>query len=187
MGKRKSGKNSQGQLLGFKTYIKPSKTAIQRHLGELRDTIDSHRHSKQEILIESLNPMIVGWSNYYSHVISSAVFNKLDSLVYNKLRGWAIYRHPKKNKHWIMGRYWRIDDGKGWIFQPPDEGRQLFQHSRIPIRRHVKVQGLRSPYDGDWLYWSRRLGRHEKTTGEVPRMRIILHGWRQAGGRSYHP
>jgi RNA-directed DNA polymerase len=170
VGKRKSGKNSQGQLLGFKTYITPSKAAIQRHSGELRDTIDSHRHSKQEILIKSLNPMIVGWSNYYSHVISSAVFKKIDSLIYEKLRGWAIYRHPKKNKHWIMGRYWRVDDGKGWIFQPPDEGRQLSQHSRTPIRRHVKVQGSRSPYDGDWLYWSRRLGRHPEVSARTAKL-----------------
>jgi RNA-directed DNA polymerase len=170
VGKRKSGKNSQGQLLGFKTYVKPSKAAIQRHSRELRDTIDSHRHSKQEILMESLNPMIVGWSNYYSHVISSAVFRSLDNLVYEKLRGWAIYRHPKKNKHWIMGRYWRVDDGKGWIFQPPDGGRQLRQHSRTPIHRHVKVQGLRSPYDGDWLYWSKRLGRHPEVSPRTAKL-----------------
>ena len=170
VGKRKSGKNGQGQLLGFKTYIKPSKAAIQRHSGKLRDTIDSHRHSKQEILIKSLNPMIVGWSNYYSHVISSAVFNKFDSLVYEKLRGWAIYRHPKKNKHWIMGKYWRVNDGKGWIFQPPEEDRQLFQHSRTPIRRHVKVRGSRSPYDGDWLYWSTRLGRHPEVSSRTARL-----------------
>jgi RNA-directed DNA polymerase len=33
-------------------------------------------------------------------------------------------------------------------------------HPETRIKRHVKVQSHRSPYDGDWLYWSARLGRH---------------------------
>lgn len=28
-----------------------------------------------------------------------------------------------------------------------------------PIRRHTKVQGTRSPFDGEWLYWGTRLGK----------------------------
>lgn len=164
VGKTKSGKTSHGRLLGFKTHIRPSKAAIQRHVEKFRETIDTHKHSKQETLIKALYPMIIGWSNYYSHVVSSTTYNKVDHIVYLMLRGWAFHRHPNKNRHWIMSKYWRVADGEGWIFQPPNEGHRLWQHSQTRIQRHVKVQGTRSLYDGDWLYWSRRLGRHP----EVP-------------------
>jgi RNA-directed DNA polymerase len=39
-----------------------------------------------------------------------------------------------------------------------------------PIRRHVKVQGHRSPYDGTWLYWSTRLGKHPEVPLRVTRL-----------------
>ncbi|MBD2347197.1 hypothetical protein H6G18_24150 [Anabaena subtropica FACHB-260] len=26
--------------------------------------------------------------------------------------------------------------------------------------RHIQVQGSRSPFDGDWVYWSSRMGKH---------------------------
>ena len=78
-------------------------------------------------------------------------------------------RHPNKSKHWIMGKYWRVDEGKGWRFQPPLEGRALTLHSHTPIRRHVKVQATRSPYDGDWVYWGTRLGRHPTISPRVAR------------------
>ena len=33
----------------------------------------------------------------------------------------------------------------------------LTYHNTYAIKRHVKVQGEKSPYDGDQMYWSRRL------------------------------
>src|SRR5262249_31329128 len=73
-GKTHSGKDCRGRLHGFKTLIKPSQTAIRRHVAKLRKTIDHHKHATQETLIQALNPQIVGWSNYYAHVPSARVF-----------------------------------------------------------------------------------------------------------------
>ena len=87
-----------------------------------------------------------------------------------QLRSWALYRYPQKSKHWVMGKYWRIDDGQGWRFQPRAEGRALRGHTETAITYHVKVQGTRSPYDGDWVYWSRRLGRHPTINPHVARL-----------------
>jgi RNA-directed DNA polymerase len=39
----------------------------------------------------------------------------------------------------------------------------------------VKVQGDRSPYDGDWVYWASRLGRHP----ELPRRVAKLLKWQK--------
>ena len=39
--------------------------------------------------------------------------------------------------------------------------------SVTPIVRHIKVQGNRSPYDGDWIYWSTRMGMHPEAAARV--------------------
>ena len=160
VGHTTSGKDSQGRLLGFKTLITPSRAAMTRQRTKLHHLITRAKQATQHALIGALSPRIRGWSNYYSRVVSAKGFRSLDHALYAQLRSWAMSRHPKKSKHWIMGKYWRVDEGKGWRFQPPVEGRALTLHSHTPIRRHVKVQATRSPYDGDWVYWGTRLGRH---------------------------
>ena len=144
---------------GFKTFIKPSKAAQIRHGQRLREIVRSHRCATQAQLIAHLNPVIRGWSNYYSNVCSKAVFSAMDCQLYHKLRAWSYRRHPHKNRHWIAHKYWRLREGKGWLFAPDgDKAIALRNHVSTPIRRHIKVQGERSPYDGDWIYWSRRTG-----------------------------
>ncbi len=44
---------------------------------------------------------------------------------------------------------------------------RLKKHSETPIGRHIKVQGNRSPYDGDFLYWSTRMGKHPEISTTV--------------------
>jgi RNA-directed DNA polymerase len=182
VGKTQSGKDSRGHLHGFKTIITPSRSAIMRQRTKLRETIARHQHAKQGILIDALHRRIRGWSNYYRPVASARVFSTLDHTLYMQLRRWAFYRHPTKPRHWIMRKYWRLDDGQGWRFQPATGGRALRGHSKTPIRYHVKVKGDRSPYDGDWVYWSTRLGRHPTTPARVARLLKLQDGRCRACG-----
>ncbi|NEU84605.1 group II intron reverse transcriptase/maturase, partial [Nostoc sp. UIC 10630] len=96
VGKTRSGKNAHSKVLGFKTLIKPNKEAITRHYGRICEIIDAYKSATQEALIKHLNPIIRGWTNYYSTVVSKEVFSKLDHLVFLKLFRWAKRRHPKK-------------------------------------------------------------------------------------------
>lgn len=169
-GKTTSGKDCRGRLHGFKTYITPSSTAIQRHVDALRQTIARHKHADQARLIQALNPQIRGWSQYYAPVRSARRFQKLDNTLYAMLWGWAIHRHPNTSKHRIARKYWRVDEGQGWTFQPSNSRTRLLRHDHTPHRRYVKVQGTRSPYDGDWVYWSTRLGRHPEVKPQIARL-----------------
>ncbi len=169
VGKTRSGKNKQGHPLGFKTLIKPSKEAIGKHTQKLKAEISSHRTAEQEKLINTLNPIIVGWANYYSTVVSKEIFGKMGAVIFYILLAWATRRHPKKGKKWVFHKYWRHDNQR-WIFQPQDADLRLLQHSETPIRRHVKVKDTRSPFDGDWLYWSSRLGRHPEVSPRVTKL-----------------
>src|SRR2546422_502601 len=65
-------------------------------------------------------------------------------------------------------------------FTPRGGGARLAFHTERPIRRHVKVQARRSPYDGDEVYWSTRQGQYP---GVSTRVSTLLK--RQAGKCRY--
>lgn len=170
VGKTQSGKDTRRQRVGFKLFIKPSKSSIKRHIHQLGVTVARHQHKEQTRLIRALNSLIIGWCRYYSTVVSQDIFEKVEYVFFARLFAWAKRRHPNKSKWWIVDQYWRITKGKGWRFQPPGSDYQLYQHRSTPIRRHVKVQGRRSPYDGDWIYWSTRLGKHPEVPLRVTKL-----------------
>jgi RNA-directed DNA polymerase len=166
-GKYSSDRNGNGQPVGCVTRIEPSPKAINRHAGRLRETIKRHSAKKESELIETLNPQIAGWSNYYKYVVGYIAFRKLGRMLFASLYAWAKRRHPNKGKGWIAHRYWGVNGG--WKFQSPT-GVRLRRHEETHYECYVKVAGARSPYDGDWLYWSTRLGYHPKVPSRVAKL-----------------
>jgi RNA-directed DNA polymerase len=176
IGKHQSGKSSNGRKLGFKTLIRPSKKAIRKHYEKIANIIRTKRSVSQRILISLLNPIIRGWCKYYSSVVSKEVFSSLEHLMFGLLWRWCKRRHNNKNAKWVKKKYFKKGKGKNtnmgiektrnWVFKS-DEGYELFVHQDTVIKRHVKVQGNRSPYDGDKVYWGKRLSNSiELTTRE---------------------
>jgi RNA-directed DNA polymerase len=165
VGRTHSGKDGLGRPLGFKTIITPSKEAQQRHKQVIRARVRRERTISQAELIAELNPIMRGWTRYYATVVSTEIFAALDAWLFALLLRWAKRRHPNKGAAWITRRYWRREHGS-WDFGPKG-GRRLVKYRRQPIRRHTKVVGTKSVYDGDWPYWARRLGRHPLLPAEV--------------------
>ena len=141
---------------GFKTLIKPSQKANERHLQQIRDIIRRHRGAPQETLIENLNPVIRGWTSYHRTVVAKRIFSKCDMQLFEMLFRWTRRRHPRKSKGWRYRRYWQKYRGRVSF---SDGEKALIHHKDTPIRRHIKVKGDKSPYDGDWPYWTLRLSR----------------------------
>jgi RNA-directed DNA polymerase len=155
-----------GTPLGFNTLITPSKSKVKAHLDKIAKTIDSHKNAPQDALIVHLNPIIRGWSNYYSTRNSKGTYGKVDSLMYNKLRAWA----RKRGKGSInKDKYWRTVGEKNWCFSTED-GMELLTHSSTPIVRYTKVKGEASPFDGNWIYWSKRRGEYPGTPNRVSKL-----------------
>jgi RNA-directed DNA polymerase len=170
-GSHHSGKSSNGQLLGFKTIIKPSKQKIRLHIKKLGEVIRAHKSAPQVALIKKLNPIIKGWSNYYSSVCSKEEFSYCDHILYQQLKRWAQRRHPTKSKKWVKNKYWHTVGNRNWVFGIKyKEGNNLFElteHQKTPITRHVKVKGDASPFDGNLTYWSSRMGVHPEVSTKV--------------------
>ncbi|NER07087.1 MAG: RNA-dependent DNA polymerase, partial [Okeania sp. SIO3C4] len=74
---------------GFKTLIKPSSKSIKTHYRKLVDICDKYKTAPTAALIAKLNPVIRGWANYYSAVVSKEVFRKIDNLLWKRLWRWA--------------------------------------------------------------------------------------------------
>jgi RNA-directed DNA polymerase len=162
-GNYRCANNTNGNPLGFNTLITPSKAKIKAHLVKIAEVIDTHKTAPQAALISKLNPIIRGWSNYYSTVVSKESFSKVDNLTYDKLRAWAK-RRGKGNIN--KGKYWRPVGNRNWCFSTED-GIELHTHTSTPIVRHIKVKGDASPYNGDWIYWSKRRGEYPETPNRV--------------------
>lgn len=164
------GKYSSKQ--GFKTIITPSKEKRRAHYDQIAGIIEDHKSAPQSALIARLNPMIRGWANYYSTVVSKQVFSKLDDLVYQKLWAWATCRHSRKSKSWVTDQYWHSMGEKNWVFAAK-KGKEYFRmikHGEVPIIRHVKVKGTCSPFDGNLVYWSTRMGKNPQMPSRVSKL-----------------
>ena len=158
---------------GFKTIITPSKQKQKVHYDQIASVIEAHKAAPQSALISRLNPIIRGWANYYATVVSKVTYSDIDHLMYQKLNAWAKHRHPKKNGKWVSKRYWQSIDGDNWVFATRKEGStslRLLNHADTPIVRHVKVKGESSPYDGNLVYWSTRMGNNPEMPTRVSKL-----------------
>jgi len=170
VGKYNTGYNSNGKPLGFKTLIKPSKQKVKIHYDSISEIISQHKTAPQAELIARLNPIIRGWANYYRTVVSKEAYSELNKKVYLKLKSWAQRRHPNKSGTWVANKYWQTIGGDNWVFATKQEGKdplRLLKHSATEIMRHVKVKGDASPYDGNLVYWSTRMGKNPEAPKNV--------------------
>ena len=164
-GKYRSNRNTHGEVLGFNTLITPSKKASKVHSEEVGRIITKHRSSPQAVLIKDLNPVIRGWASFYSNSDAATVgeLSKQDYLTYLKLRQWGKRRcGNSKDGH---DKYWTSIDGDNWVFatsQGKANPLRLLKHkdTACSSTNYVKVKSDKSPYDGDLIYWSSRLGTH---------------------------
>ncbi len=179
VGKYKSGKTGGrgSQLIGHKTHIKPNQKAVKAHTEAIKGVIKKHKTAPQSALISHLNPIIKGWANYYSGVVSMDTFNKLDNTIWLMLRAWTVSRcgkanHEKLRNHFRPGTV-KLSNGKerqeSWLFKTND-GLHLWQHNWTPIVRHTLVRPDASPFDGNWTYWATRRGQAIDTPTRVAKL-----------------
>jgi len=155
------GKNPK--LLGLTTLIKPSKKAIKAHADKVKKVIKTHKSTPQYALIKHLNPVIRGWCNYHSKVVSKETFSSIDKINWQRLRAWTVSRCGKAN-YGKLRKYFRNNGNKAWSFETKD-GYKLLTLAETPITRHVTVRPEASPYDGNWTYGRTRKG----TSFDVPK------------------
>ncbi len=149
---------------GGTLLIKPSAKNVKRFLDTVREIIRVNRSSKQETLIELLNPIIRGWVNYHRHVVAKRTYKRVDSHIWRALWRWARRRHPNKSCKWIRQKYFRTLGQRHWSFATQtrrDNGEPrilaLLYASDTRIVRHVGVKSDANPFDPAWdSYFAQR-------------------------------
>jgi RNA-directed DNA polymerase len=158
----------------YKLSVMPSRTSKKRLLKKVDDLIRTNFTTNKKCLrtfITRFRKMIIGWGNYYAVSMVSKSYNKLDNVIWLKLSRHIRKLYPKKRRFWF-GRYY--PKGKtytynlreyqdNWVFSHPwDTSANSFipKLSWILSRQHVKVQGHKTPYDGDVCYWSNRIAKY---------------------------
>jgi len=130
--------------------IKPSRESIRKVTDKIHEIIHKATAWNQEQLIQALNPVIIGWSNYHRHIVAKETFQKLDHIVWNMLWRWAKRRHPEKGHRWIAKRYWHTEGTRNWVFK--NGTIRLKQFSDTQIQRHSQVRLEANPYlDRDYF------------------------------------
>ena len=165
------------EITGFNTFITPSKDALKKHQSRIKEIIGKHKSSPQARLILELNPIIRGWCNYYkfSDAQTKNILTLQDHLVFKKLRAWGRYRCGSLKD--ARDKYYTKIGKRDWIFATREGDAnplRLLFHSSFgsSSNDYVKVKGDKSPYDGDLIYWSTRMGRHpEMPTSKAIRLK----------------
>lgn len=129
---------------GDTLLIKPSKDSKLSVLRKVKSILNANKAAKVSSIIRLLNPVIKGWSNYYSTQVSKRVFTYCDNKIHGMLWHWARRRHPKKSATWVYKKYYTRRGDRNWVFG--NDQQTLVQMSDLPILRHTKIQGKRSPY-----------------------------------------
>ena len=150
------GKYSRGKRgLEAKTLIKPSKSAITKHLNHIKSKLKELQDPAS--VVNTLNPIIRGWCNYYKTVVSKRSYNICRQAIYEKLIAWAKRKHANRSRIWVYKKYYVLVGKRLKFSSSGTDDKVLMCHDDTKIVRHVKVKGSASVYDGNDLYWSHRL------------------------------
>ena len=129
----------------------------------------------------AFNNILRGWANYHRHVVSSDVFRRVDSYVYEQLWRMLRRRHSNKSKKWLSRKYWRAAGKKGVfaIIVRYKNKLKLYQVIRIcsiGIRRHRKIKADANPYLPEYgrYFWIRRHVKEAKLWRELTARQLRL-------------
>jgi len=138
--------------LNFQVLVIPSKEKQRVHQQELHELILKQGKSlTQNSLITKLNQTICKWSNYFgkSDANRMKIFERMDYLLYLKLRQWAKRTYKKISKGKVA---FRRKNPHKWIFAT--ETTTLVRHTKYskPLSRYIKTRKEPNPYDHNHIY-----------------------------------
>jgi RNA-directed DNA polymerase len=153
----------QSSRSGYKLLIKPSQGSIQQLRRKLKALWRQHVGSPTVALINAMNPLIRGWSQYFRIGVASRVFADLDTFMYARAQRYMQRRHPRKSGWWRTQKYWGQTRGPRrdrWVFQDHERHATLRKFAWTRIVRHRLVPRTYSPDDPTLQdYWRQRQSR----------------------------
>jgi len=170
----------------YKVKIIPSKLNCLSFLNKVRIIIRKAKAMSSYNLIELLRPVYIGWANYFRTSECKKVFQKLDYMIYGMLRAWAFRRDTRSGRFVIRQKYFPKDctyifHGRtykdNWILAGKSKATNgIIKKNFLPrlhwieSTQHIKIIGNKSPYDGDYIYWAKRLAKYSGLSNTMVKM-----------------
>jgi RNA-directed DNA polymerase len=163
--KKHSAKNNQGHNIGFRLLIFPSKNSRNKHFATIDRILRQHKTAKQSQIVKKLNPIIIGWTNYFrfSHLLTTKIGGFMEQILFKKLQYWGKRKLNSANKLLnAYDKFWHKIDGRRQFAFKDRNGEyvtiSLYRKiaKGISLVKYVKVKEDVSVYNGDLEYWSRR-------------------------------
>lgn len=117
----------QGILL-----IKPSKIAIRRLKLNIKNVLREHRNGSAFLLINKLNPIILGWANYFNGGGGwTKAKNMLGRWLWIMLKKWVYTKHKRLGRREALGLYFkgkqrRMNYYNKWTFFATKNGTEIY-------------------------------------------------------------
>lgn len=120
-----------------KVIISPSRQNIINFKRKLKTLIGKNSNLTAIELIQKLNPVLRGWSRYFSVSICAKVLSEIDNYVYRRLWRWCTRKHPKISKFYLADKYFRMGS-KNEVMSP--NNRKWHFHGRAK-NKYKRVKG----------------------------------------------
>ena len=146
--------------------VKPAKKNIQKLKDKIKEITKDKNLSALD-LIQILNPILMGWANYFSKVVSSKVFGQLGKYIWSKTFQWRKKKHPSLSGRAVADKYYTKLGNRKWNFFTYDgkKAYYLYQIRKTPIVRHSQIKKGRNPYLPEFEeYFRRRLRNMSKAS-----------------------
>jgi len=157
-------------------------------LAKTRSIFQANRSASAGSLIRLLNPVIVGWCNYYRYCECVSDFKQVEYALFQQLKTWVFRRKSEglRSKAQLKHKYFpdntnvtfRGTTHKGdWIFvgttieanRSDKSPKKVFlvYPSWVKSDIWVKINGTATPYDHNTLYWAKRNVKYSSLSARV--------------------
>jgi RNA-directed DNA polymerase len=180
VGKYKRFKASGGRTSPYRVRLLPSRKNLTKIKDKLKTVAKKCRNTKQ--LIPKLNPIISGWARAFnfSDAQTYGVTASLDQWLYLLVKRWQKRQY---HTHKRLPTLWRTSislKGKAnkWTLYYVDKFKtvDLYTFGKVTsysVTKYAGIQASKSPYDGDWAYWSIKLANYIGNGEDTLRGRLM--------------
>ncbi len=118
-------------------YTYPSKKALLAVCNRIRTLTKGSMNLSLSALLDRINPVLRGWTNYFRHGVSKATFSYLGTFAWRRVVSWLRRKHHHANWKWLRRHYlpgWRPTEGRATLFNPEKVtvSRYRYRGNRIP-------------------------------------------------------
>jgi len=137
-----------------KILQKPSKNAIKSIKLKLHKAVINNKGKSPIVLINIVNSILRGWTNYHKHIVSKEIFTEIDYYLWRLLGRWCKRRHQNKSWKWITEKYFSASQ-ENCSFSAIGKSKngkylkiyKIFRAGRVPIIRHIKIKTSTNPFN----------------------------------------